>query len=56
MVWRFEKSELGMQSPHLETRQAREKLLLIARLSYAFLTSLARFQLRAIAALALAAL
>ena len=40
LVWRFERSELGMQSPHLETWEAREKLLLIARLSFAFLLSL----------------
>jgi hypothetical protein len=39
-VWRFEKSELGMQSPRLWTWEAREKLLLIARLSFAFLLSL----------------
>jgi hypothetical protein len=40
MVWRFEKSELGMQSPRLWTWEAHEKLLLIAQLSYAFLLSL----------------
>lgn len=39
-VWRFEKSELGMQSPRLWRWEAREKLLLLASLAYAFLLSL----------------
>lgn len=39
-VWRFEKSELGMQSPRLWSWEAREKLLLLATLAYAFLLSL----------------
>jgi hypothetical protein len=39
-VWRFEKSEMGIQSPRLWSWEAREKLLLIATLAYAFLLSL----------------
>ena len=40
LSWKYEKSELAFQSPRVYQGQAREKLLLLAQLSYAFLLSL----------------
>jgi len=39
-TWRYDKSELAFQSPRLWHWAQREKLLLMARLSYAFLLTL----------------
>ena len=39
-TWRYDKSELAFQSPRLWHWAEREKLLLMARLSYAFLLTL----------------
>jgi Transposase DDE domain len=38
--WKYEKSELAFQSPRVYAGQAREKLLLLATLAYAFLLTL----------------
>jgi hypothetical protein len=40
MVWRYGKSELGMESIRVWTWERRKKLLLLAALAYAFLVSL----------------
>jgi hypothetical protein len=40
LSWKYEKSELAFQSPQIYEGQAREKLLLLATLAYAFLLSL----------------
>jgi Transposase DDE domain len=40
LSWKYEKSELGFQSPRVYEGEAREKLLLLATLAYAFLLSL----------------
>jgi hypothetical protein len=40
LTWKYEKSELAFQSPRVSDGQAREKLLLLASLAYAFLLSL----------------
>lgn len=40
MVWRYGKSELGMESVRVWTWERRKKLLLLAALAYAFLVSL----------------
>ena len=40
LSWKYEKSELAFQSPRVYAGQAREKLLLLATLAYAFLTLL----------------
>jgi hypothetical protein len=40
MVWRYAKSELGMESVRVWTWERRKKLLLLAALAYAFLVSL----------------
>jgi len=40
MCFRYNKSELGLESPRLWTWERREKLLLIVTLCYAFLLSL----------------
>jgi hypothetical protein len=40
LSWKYEKSELAFQSPRLYAGQAREKLLLLAKLAYAFLLTL----------------
>ena len=40
MCWRYNKSELGMESPRLWHWEQREKLMMIATLVYAFLLSL----------------
>src|SRR6266851_7962524 len=40
LSWKYEKSELAFQSPRVYQGQAREKLLLLATLAYAFLLSL----------------
>lgn len=40
LSWKFEKSELAFQSPRVYEGEAREKLLLLATLAYAFLLSL----------------
>ncbi len=47
LSWKYEKSELAFQSPRVYEGQAREKLLLLATLAYAFLLSLleARYDL-----------
>jgi hypothetical protein len=37
MSWRYLKSELGLECPHVRTFQVREKLLLMAALAYGFL-------------------
>jgi hypothetical protein len=39
MSWKYEKSELAFQSPRVSAGQAREKLVLLATLAYAFLLS-----------------
>jgi hypothetical protein len=38
--WRYEQSELAFQSPRVQEHEAREKLLFLATLAYAFLLSL----------------
>jgi hypothetical protein len=40
LSWKYEKSELAFQSPRVYEGEAREKLLLLATLAYAFLLSL----------------
>jgi hypothetical protein len=47
LSWKYEKSELAFQSPRVYHGQAREKLLLLATLAYAFLLTLlaARYEL-----------
>jgi hypothetical protein len=40
LSWKYEKSELAFQSPRVYQGQAREKLLLLATLAYAFLLTL----------------
>lgn len=40
LSWKYEKSELAFQSPRVYEGQAREKLLLLATLAYAFLLTL----------------
>ena len=40
MTWRYEKSELAFQSPRVQERRSREKLLGLATLAYAFLLTL----------------
>ena len=46
LTWKYEKSELAFQSPRVYEGEAREKLLLLATLAYAFLLTLldARFR------------
>lgn len=40
MVWRYGKSELGMESVRVSTKERRAKLLLLTALAYPFLVSL----------------
>jgi len=40
LSWKYEKSELAFQSPRVYEGEAREKLLLLATLAYAFLLTL----------------
>lgn len=47
-TWRYSKSELAMESPRLWTWEWREKLLLMATLVYAFLSSLLEANLEAV--------
>jgi hypothetical protein len=56
MTFRFEKSELGCESPRLWQWETRLKLLLMVSLIYAFLLTLLEEQTQARACLALALL
>ena len=40
LSWKYEKSELAFQSPRVYKGEAREKVLLLATLAYAFLLTL----------------
>ena len=42
LSWKYEKSELAFQSPRVYKGEAREKVLLLATLAYAFLLTLLR--------------
>lgn len=46
MAWRYQKSELAVESPRLWTWECREKLLLMVTLLYAFLISLLQPQFK----------